>query len=151
MLGKKDVVETDRSGELNTVIGKGSVIEGLLTVQSSLRVDGRVQGQVQASDSLVVGKDGEIEGEIKARNVIIGGRVKNRILATGKVVLEAHAVVHGEVKTSKLVIDEGAIFDGNCAMSENGRPLAALQENAKPDERGRLFDFRPRQEAVAGR
>jgi len=150
MLGKKEVVETDRSGELNTVIGKGSVIEGLLTVQSSLRIDGRVQGQVQASDSLVVGKDGEIDGEIKARNAIIGGRVKNRILATGKVVLEAHAVVHGEVKTSKLVIDEGAIFDGNCAMSENGRPLA-LTDNAKPDERGRIFDFRPRQEAAAGR
>jgi cytoskeletal protein CcmA (bactofilin family) len=150
MLGKKDVVENDRSGELNTVIGKGSVIEGLLTVQSSLRVDGRVQGQVQASDSLVVGKDGEIEGEIKARNAIIGGRVKNRILATGKVVLEAHAVVHGEVKTGKLVIDEGAVFDGNCAMSDNGRPLA-LPENGKSDDRGRVFDFRPRQEAIAAR
>jgi cytoskeletal protein CcmA (bactofilin family) len=150
MLGKRDVVENDRSGELNTVIGKGSVIEGLLTVQSSLRVDGRVQGQVQASDSLVVGKDGEIEGEIKARNAIIGGRVKNRILATGKVVLEAHAVVHGEVKTGKLVIDEGAVFDGNCAMSDNGRPLA-LPENGKSDDRGRVFDFRPRQEAMAAR
>jgi cytoskeletal protein CcmA (bactofilin family) len=150
MLGKKEIMENDRSGELNTVIGKGSIIEGLLTVQNSLRIDGRVQGQVQASDSLIVGKDGEIEGEIKARNAIIGGRVKNRILATGKVVLEAHAVVHGEVKTSKLVIDEGAVFDGNCAMSENGRPLA-LPENAKPDDRSRVFDLRPRQEAMAGR
>jgi cytoskeletal protein CcmA (bactofilin family) len=109
-----------------------------------------VHGQVQASDSLVVGKDGEIEGEIKARNAIIGGRVRNRILATGKVVLESHAIVHGEVKTGKLVIDEGAIFDGNCAMSENGRSLA-LPENAKADDRSRVFDLRPRQEAVAGR
>ncbi|MCG3119804.1 MAG: hypothetical protein ALAOOOJD_02320 [bacterium] len=150
MLGKKEVVENDRPGELNTVIGKGSIIEGLLTVQNSLRVDGRVQGQVQASDSLVVGKDGEIEGEIKARNAIIGGRVKNRILATGKVVLEAHAIVHGEIKTSKIVIDEGAVFDGNCAMNENGRPLAA-PENGKAEERGRVFDFRSRPEAVAAR
>lgn len=150
MLGKKEVVENDRPGELNTVIGKGSIIEGLLTVQNSLRVDGRVQGQVQASDSLVVGKDGEIEGEIKARNAIIGGRVKNRILATGKVVLETHAIVHGEIKTSKIVIDEGAVFDGNCAMNENGRPLA-VPENGKPEERGRVFDFRSRPEAVAAR
>jgi cytoskeletal protein CcmA (bactofilin family) len=150
MLGKKETVESDRSGELNTVIGKGTVIEGLLTVQNSLRVDGRVQGQVQASDSLVVGKDGEIEGEVKARNAIIGGRVKNRILATGKVVLEAHAVVHGEIKTGKLVIDEGAVFDGNCAMSENGRPLA-LPENGKSEDRSRVFDFRPRQEAMVAR
>jgi len=148
MLGKKEGIESERSGELNTVIGKGSVIEGLITVQSSIRIDGRVQGQVQASDSLVVGKEGEIEGEVKVRNAIIGGRVKNRVLATGKVVLEAHAIVHGEVKTGKLVIDEGAVFDGNCAMSENSRPLA-LPENAKAD--GRVFDFRPRPEAVAAR
>lgn len=150
MLGKKEVVENDRPGELNTVIGKGSIIEGLLTVQNSLRVDGRVQGQVQASDSLVVGKDGEIEGEIKARNAIIGGRVKNRILATGKVVLETHAIVHGEIKTSKIVIDEGAVFDGNCAMNDNGRPLTT-PENGKADERGRVFDFRSRPEAVVAR
>lgn len=151
MLGsKKEVMENDRSGELNTIIGKGTVIDGLLTVQSSLRVDGRVQGQVQATDSLVVGKDGEIEGEVKVRNAIIGGRVKNRILATGKVVLEAHAIVHGELKTGKLVIDEGAVFDGNCAMNDNGRPMA-LPENGKADERGRIFDFRPRQEALAAR
>jgi cytoskeletal protein CcmA (bactofilin family) len=138
MLGKKDIVESERSGELNTIIGKGTVIEGLLTVQNSLRIDGRVTGQVHVSDSLVVGKEGEIEGEVKVRNAIIGGRVRNRVLATGKVVLESHATVHGEVKTSKLVIDEGAVFDGNCAMSENGRPLA-LPEHTKLDERGRVF------------
>ena len=138
MLGKKDIVESERSGELNTIIGKGSVIEGLLTVQNSLRIDGRVTGQVQALDSLVVGKDGEIEGEVKVKNAIIGGRVKNRVLATGKVVLESHAIVHGEVKTSKLVIDEGAVFDGNCAMSENGKPLA-LPDTIKHEERGRVF------------
>jgi cytoskeletal protein CcmA (bactofilin family) len=138
MLGRKDLVENERSGELNTIIGKGSVIEGLLTVQNSLRIDGRVSGQVQVLDSLVVGKDGEIEGEIKVKNAIIGGRVKNRVLATGKVVLESHAIVHGEVKTSKLVIDEGAVFDGNCAMTENGKPLA-LPEITKQEERARVF------------
>jgi cytoskeletal protein CcmA (bactofilin family) len=138
MLGKRDVIENERSGELNTIIGKGTVIEGLLAVQNSLRIDGRVTGQVQVTDSLVVGKDGEIEGEVKVKNAIIGGRVRNRVLATGKVVLESHATVHGEVKTTKLVIDEGAVFDGNCAMSENGRPMA-LPEQTKLDERGRVY------------
>jgi len=147
MLGKKEIIEPDRSGELNTIIGKGSIIEGLLTVQNSLRIDGRVLGQVQVSDSLVVGKEGEVDGEVKVRNAVIGGRVRNRVYASGKVVLEAHAIVHGEVKTSKLVIDEGATFDGNCAMSENGKPLA-LPDNAKADERGRSLDFRSREAAA---
>jgi cytoskeletal protein CcmA (bactofilin family) len=150
MLGKKESVEPERTGDLNTVIGKGSVIEGTITVQNSLRIDGRIHGQVQVSDSLVVGKDGEIDGEVRVRNAVIGGRVKSRITASGKVVLEAHAIVHGEVKTSKLVIDEGATFDGNCAMSESGKPLA-LPEVSKGDDRGRVFDFRQRQEVAASR
>jgi cytoskeletal protein CcmA (bactofilin family) len=113
MLSRKDPPEQERSGELNTIVGRGSVIEGTLTVQSSLRVDGKIIGTVQV---------GEIEGEVRVRNAVIGGKVKNKILASGKVVLEAKSVVYGEVKTSRLVIDEGAVFEGRCTMSEEGKP-----------------------------
>ena len=122
MLSRKDPPEPERSGELNTIVGRGSVIEGTLTVQSSLRVDGKIIGTVQVADSLIVGKEGEIEGEVRVRNAVIGGKVKNKILASGKVVLEAKSVVYGEVKTSRLVIDEGAVFEGKCTMSEEGKP-----------------------------
>jgi len=122
MLTRKDPNEVDRnSGELNTIIGRGSVIEGTLTVQSSLRVDGKIIGTVQVADSLIVGKDGEIEGEVRVKNAVIGGKVKNKIIASGKVVLEAKSIVFGEVKTSRLVIDEGAIFEGRCTMGEDGK------------------------------
>lgn len=122
MLTRKDPSEIDRnSGELNTIIGRGSVIEGTLTVQSSLRVDGKIIGTVQVADSLIVGKDGEIEGEVRVKNAVIGGKVKNKIIATGKVVLEAKSLVYGEVKTSRLVIDEGAVFEGRCVMGEDGK------------------------------
>jgi cytoskeletal protein CcmA (bactofilin family) len=122
MLTRKDPNEADRnSGELNTIIGRGSVIEGTLTVQSSLRVDGKIIGTVQVADSLIVGKDGEIEGEVRVKNAVIGGKVKNKIIASGKVVLEAKSAVYGEVKTSRLVIDEGAIFEGKCTMGEEGK------------------------------
>lgn len=124
MLGKKDVDDFERSGDLNTIIGKGSVVEGNVKVQNSMRVDGRIKGQVQASDSIVVGKEGEIEGELRVKNVIIGGRVKGKIFASGKVVLEARSTFQGELKTSKLVIDDGALFDGTCSMSESGKILA---------------------------
>ena len=58
MLGKKDMDDFDKSGDLNTIIGKGSVVEGTVKVQSSLRVDGRIKGQVSTTDSLVIGKEG---------------------------------------------------------------------------------------------
>ncbi len=116
MLGKKSEDFND-SGNLNTIIGKGSSIDGTMKVNSTLRVDGRVKGNVTTTDSLVLGKDGVINGEVVVRNAIIGGKLKGKLTASGKVVLETKSVFNGELKTTKLVIDEGAIFEGNCSMS----------------------------------
>jgi cytoskeletal protein CcmA (bactofilin family) len=120
-LGKKDENGIARSGDLNTIIGKGSAMEGTLKVENSVRVDGRIKGHVTTTDSLVIGKEGEIEGEIIAKNAIIGGRVRGKISATGKIVLEAKAVFQGEMKTARLVIDDGAVFDGRCSMQRDGK------------------------------
>lgn len=122
MLGKKDSEAIKTSGELNTIIGKGSSFEGTLNVQSTIRVDGRVKGKITASDSLVVGKEGDIDGEVHVRNAILGGKVFGKLNVAGKVVLEAKAVFNGELKTSKLVIDEGAVFEGSCSMVEGKLP-----------------------------
>ena len=116
MLSKRVEQEITKSGTLNTFIGKGSSFEGTLKVEESLRVDGKIKGNVTTSDSLIVGKEGIIEGEIVAKNAVIGGHIKANLSATGKVVLESRATFIGELKTSRLVIDDGAIFDGRCSM-----------------------------------
>ncbi|MFQ5649534.1 MAG: polymer-forming cytoskeletal protein [bacterium] len=116
MLGKKSFDEMSSGGNLNTIIGKGSSFEGTLKVQSTLRVDGKVKGTVTTSESLVIGKEGALDGDITVRNAIVGGKLKGKLVASGKVVLEANSVFNGELKTTKLVIDEGAIFEGNCSM-----------------------------------
>lgn len=149
MLGRKDMEDFEKSGDLNTIIGKGSVIEGNIKVQNSMRVDGRVKGQILASDSIVVGKEGDIEGELRVKNIIIGGRVKGKIFASGKVVLEARAVFSGELKTSKLVIDDGAVFDGTCSMTESGKILAL--PDAAEGRQPMNVERAPQREAVASR
>ena len=148
MLGKKDMEDFEKSGDLNTIIGKGSVVEGILRVQNCLRVDGKVKGQVAVTDSLVVGKDGEIDGEVRVKNIIVGGRLKGKIFASGKVVLETKSSFQGDIKTAKLVIDEGAIFDGTCSMTENGKVLA-LPEGA--DGRQKQSEHAPHHEVNANR
>lgn len=120
-MAKKDDNSTSKPGELNTIIGKGSSLEGTIKVENSVRVDGKIKGHVTTTDSLVIGKEGDIEGEIIAKNAIIGGRVRGKINATGKVVLESKAIFQGELKTSRLVIDDGAVFDGRCSMQREGK------------------------------
>ncbi len=124
--------DSNRVGDLNTIIGKGTVIEGTIKIQNSLRLDGKVIGQILTTDSLIVGKEGEIEGEMRVKNAVVGGTVKGHIFASGKVVLEARSVVTGEVKTAKLAINDGAKFEGHCVMTEEG-PLKALPPGSKPE------------------
>lgn len=118
MLKNKASSDFGKGGDLNTIIGKGSVVDGDLKVQSTLRVDGKIKGKVATSESIVIGKDGEIEGEVMAKNAVIGGKLKGKLHATGKVILEANSKFVGELKTAKLVIDEGAYFDGTCIMKD---------------------------------
>lgn len=127
--------DKSRSGELNTIIGKGTVIEGTVKVQSSMRLDGRINGKVMTTDSLVVGKEGEIEGEIRVKNAVIAGNVKGQVFASGKVVLEARSVMTGEIKTSKLSINDGAQFDGTCSMREDGGPIKQITTGSQQQNR----------------
>lgn len=116
MLAKKD----EQTGEILSWLGKDSYFEGKLTLKHSLRIDGKVKGRVETTESLTVGREGEIQGdEIKVKNAVIGGTVIGNIIATGKITLEANSVFRGEMKTKKLVIHDGAVFEGHCSMSDS--------------------------------
>ena len=66
MFKDKDGNSFDHMGDLNTLIGKGTTFEGNLSVQHSLRIDGKFVGNIKSTDSIIVGKEGIIEGEIDA-------------------------------------------------------------------------------------
>ena len=69
MFKEKDSNGFDRMGDLNTLIGKGTIIEGNITVQHSLRIDGKLVGNLKSSDSIIIGKEGVIQGEIDVKIV----------------------------------------------------------------------------------
>lgn len=101
------------------IIGPGTTVEGKILSVGSIRIDGRVTGEITASESLTLGLAGEIEGNIEAKNVTIGGKIKGAINAQDKVVFESKAVIRGDVRAKRLVIDEGAVFDGNVTMADS--------------------------------
>lgn len=108
-----------RSSELSTILGKGSEFEGKIKVEHTMRVDGKFVGDIVTTDTLIVGKEGSVNGNVKVKNLVVGGRVSGSAEVTEKIVLESKAEFHGDMKTSRLVIDEGAIFDGRCSMKES--------------------------------
>jgi cytoskeletal protein CcmA (bactofilin family) len=108
--------EIGNRGELNTIIGKGTVVEGNMRVRSSLRIDGKIVGDVRTTDTVIVGKEGEVEGHVHAKHVLMAGKVKGNVNASGKMFLESTASIFGDIKASQLVVDEGALFNGKCSM-----------------------------------
>ena len=107
------------SNELN-FIGAGTSLEGTIETNGSLRIDGRVQGTVKSSDTVTIGSGGEVKGDIFARNAIVGGKIEGNISVEEKLVLESTSVLTGNLRAGKLIIDEGAIFNGNSEMAGAG-------------------------------
>ncbi len=99
-----------------TIIGNGVVVEGKMTSNGNVRIDGVINGDVHAQGNLTVGENGEINGEINSENVTIGGKVIGRVNAKEKVLLEPKCVLKGDIFTKILVVEAGAKFDGNSKM-----------------------------------
>jgi cytoskeletal protein CcmA (bactofilin family) len=118
------------NGELS-LIGTGTRVEGWVSTEGSIRIDGTVIGDCTAKDSAAVGPSGSLEGNLSAKNVSLAGRVKGTITASEKLILESKSLLQGDIKATRLVVDEGAMFDGRCTMStETGAQTKAPESKA---------------------
>jgi len=116
-LAIKDNASESSSTELN-FFGNGTVVEGTIRTTNSVRVDGKIKGKLQCKNTLTIGINGVVEGEVEAKNAIIGGKINGKIKVAEKLVLEAKSVLIGDLKASKLLIDEGAVFEGTSDMGK---------------------------------
>jgi len=91
-------------------------MEGTLTVTGTFRIDGNVKGNVISEQTLILGENAKVEGQIEGNRVVIAGRYDGVIFAKGRVEIQPKGVVTGEVHSPCLVIDPGGIFDGRCHM-----------------------------------
>jgi cytoskeletal protein CcmA (bactofilin family) len=108
---------TSTSTEIN-LFGNGTVVEGTVRTESSVRIDGRVKGKLVCKNTLTIGANGEIEGEVEAKNAIVGGKINGKLKVAEKLVLESKSILVGELKASKLIIEEGAVFEGTSNMGK---------------------------------
>mmetsp|Transcript_17464 Transcript_17464/g.40602 ORF Transcript_17464/g.40602 Transcript_17464/m.40602 type:complete len:162 (+) Transcript_17464:3666-4151(+) len=100
----------------NNLIGSGTSLEGNVNTTGNIRIDGKVVGSIHTKAKLVLGDTAVVEGNITAQTAEIGGKLQGRIKVAGILILKPTAVVHGDIFTNKLVIAEGAKFNGKCNM-----------------------------------
>lgn len=108
---------TDARTKVGTLIGKGVIIDGNVSAPETVRMDGTLNGNCECKENLIIGVDGQINGDITAQNVLVSGKVEGDILADGKIELLATGKILGNITAKSLVIDENACFDGRCSMT----------------------------------
>lgn len=123
---------TAQPGELNALLGRGSTFEGKLVFEGTVRIDGRFKGEIHSEGKLIVGENGDIDGEIWVESAVISGKVSGNITGKSKIELQPPARMQGNITAPALVIQEGAIFDGNCSMSKSARQPKSGTEGSAP-------------------
>jgi len=108
-----------RETQITTIIGVGAECNGDFKSDTSIRIDGVVNGNVIVANTVIVGASGVINGDITAQIVVIGGEVYGNLNVPEKVELTSTARVIGDITTNGLVIDEKAIFQGSCNMNQD--------------------------------
>ncbi|MBP3280716.1 MAG: polymer-forming cytoskeletal protein [Butyrivibrio sp.] len=139
---KKDTTVDPALEQVGTIIGPGAVLDGPLTTKDSTRIDGTVKGNVTISGALIVGQEGKITGTVSAMNAYIAGEVTGNISAPqGKVEISDTGKVIGNVSCKGIIIDENAVFSGQCDMTgveknsaEVAKERAAADKEASEDK-----------------
>jgi len=107
-----------KSGDLNGFLDRGSSFKGELEFEDTMRIDGKFNGRIRSKNELIVGESAHIEGEIHVGRIAISGTVVGKIKADQRVEIHRNGKVYSDVDTPALVIEEGAIFQGNCVMGD---------------------------------
>jgi cytoskeletal protein CcmA (bactofilin family) len=114
--------------QMAAYLDRGTKVTGKLHFEGPARIDGEVEGEIRGK-SITIGEHATVTAQITADSVVVCGKVKGEICASQRIEIRATARVQGNVTAPKLMIHEGAIFDGHCAMESPG---------ARDDRKGAL-------------
>jgi cytoskeletal protein CcmA (bactofilin family) len=117
-------------GALTAFIDQGSSFEGKLSFKDTVRIDGHFSGQISSENTLVVGETGVIEANVRSQTVIVSGTVSGDIVAGAKVIVHKTGRIDGNVETPSLVMEDGAVVNGQLKMGAVKPSYAAMGSDA---------------------
>ena len=112
---------------LETFIGKNTHLRGNITTKGTLRLDGRVTGNVEA-DWLIIGEKALLKGDVSVGGVVIGGTLEGNVAAKESVEVKSKGRLAGDLTTSKLLVIEGGTIDGRISMLKEGSKVIELDK-----------------------
>ena len=144
MFGKKEGSALPNPKAMNQ-LGQGTVINGEINSDADIRIDGTVRGNVVSKGKIVLGASGLIEGDIRSENAYLEGRVNGKVEVADLLILSKSSFINGDIMIKKLVVEEGAKFNGKCTM---GVQVSRQQTGADETVSSDTNNVRPISKAV---
>ena len=111
--------------KMESFLGTDSIFKGELNVKGTLRVDGSVEGRLNA-DCVILSEKASVKGEIQGKKLFIGGSVEGNLRAQELVEIKSRGKVMGDISTPQFVVTEGARFNGRIEMEKEGAKVIDL-------------------------
>lgn len=119
--------------EQHNIIGASTTVEGTLRSSGNVNISGTVNGNVEVEGRTMVMPGGVVDGEVATTSAEIAGTVRGQVKVKERLVLKSSAIVDGDIRTGKLVVEDGATFNGQCQM---GATVGAASGDRKPERGG---------------
>ena len=126
MSAKNDV---ENVKDIKAYLGEDTVFSGTLSFNGVVRIDGKMDGEVNTDDTLIVGENGVLEANINAGTVICRVKIKGTIKASKRIEIHNNSEVVGNISAPALLVENGAIFDGTCDMTGTEGKIIKLVPN----------------------
>ena len=110
-----------------SVIGSDVEIIGTIKSSGSVRLDGKLEGELLCGGNAILGKSAQVKGNVTATSVSIEGKINGNVLAKDKIEMKATATVNGDIKARRLSVEDGVTFVGRSEVNPNSQPVPAPQ------------------------
>ncbi len=130
MYNNKRKNKNNNSGAVETVLGEGVMFEGIISCDGSMKVEGELRGEIKVTDSIIVGPNGLVTGDINAGDVIIFGKVTGKIDA-GVLEIKSTGEITGEVLVETLVTEAGGAMRAKCEMKSPAQKAPKAEDQTQ--------------------
>ncbi|NDC36777.1 MAG: polymer-forming cytoskeletal protein [Proteobacteria bacterium] len=125
-----------RFGKPRSALGPGTVIQGKLSFDTIVVIEGKLGGEVYSTETLIVGKQGTVQAQVRAKNLVVAGMVSGNVAATDSIEILRGGRIEGEFTAKRLIIEDGAVFNGSFHMGGEltkaaSAQIAAAQKSAE--------------------
>ena len=118
--------KNENIGKVNGFIDRDTEMTGDIKFNDSFRIDGTFKGKILSGNTLIIGEGGNVEADVDVANISVNGVVKGVLKASEKIEIYSLGRVSGEIITPKLIVEDGAFFQGSCQME-----LKVLESKSK--------------------